>query len=111
VIYQVMVQMIWHHVVIENTYCLHCQNVKKVHDCTCNIHLLRATTQNEVERSQNTVKAAVFPDLNPMWKEVIHNGDDQSQPIFQYQEHQGTKHAPVKVHYLWHNFCFSPQRL
>jgi len=35
-----------------------------------------------------------FPDLNPVWKEVVHNTDDQIQPIFQYQEHQGTKHTP-----------------
>jgi hypothetical protein len=21
-----------------------------------------------------------FPDLNPVWKEVVHNGDDQIQP-------------------------------
>jgi len=31
VIDQVMVQMIWHHVVIETIYCLHCWTVKKVH--------------------------------------------------------------------------------
>jgi hypothetical protein len=52
VICQVMVQMIWHHVVIETTYCLHSQTNKKVYDYTCNIGLLRGMTQNEVERSQ-----------------------------------------------------------
>jgi 3-isopropylmalate dehydratase small subunit len=57
-------------------------------------------TQNEVEMSQ---KGSSFPDLNPVWKEVVHNGDDQIQSIFQYQKHQGTKLAPLKMHYLWHN--------
>ena len=69
-IYQVMVQMIWHHVMIETTYCLHCQIVKKVHDCTCNTCLLRAMTQNEVERSQNTVKATVFLTLTQHAKKL-----------------------------------------
>jgi hypothetical protein len=44
------------------------------------------------------------PDFKPVWKEVVHNGDDQIQPIFRYQKHQGTKHASLKMHYLWHNF-------
>jgi len=70
VIDQVMVQMIWHHVVIETIYCLHCQTVKKVHDCTCNICLLTAMTQNEVERSQNTAKVAVFLTLAQCGKKL-----------------------------------------
>jgi hypothetical protein len=70
VIHQVMVQMIWHHVLIETTYCVHCQTVKKVHDCTYNIYLLSAMTQNEVERSQNTVKTAVFLTLTQCGKKL-----------------------------------------
>jgi hypothetical protein len=66
----VMVQMIGHHVLIETTYCIHCQTVKKVHDCICNICLLRAITQNEVERSQNTVKAAVSLTLTQCGKKL-----------------------------------------
>jgi len=65
-----MVQMIWHHVLIETTYHIHCQTVKKVHDCTCNICLLRAVTQNEVERRQNTVKATVFLTLTQCGKKL-----------------------------------------
>jgi hypothetical protein len=68
VIYQVMVQMIWHHVVTETTYCLQCQTNKKVHNYTRNICLLRGMTQNEVERSQKRVQATVFLNLTQCGK-------------------------------------------
>jgi hypothetical protein len=43
-----------------------------------------------------------------LWKEVIDKGDDQSQPIFQYQEEQRPKYAhPENVQLVAYLFFFT----